>query len=100
MKKAILMIFLMGTILTACAPDNQFTSINNLTNDNQSTEIVEIPTVVVPTATMKEAVVQTQSQVTCTAVSEEKVELTQPSDWITGKAEGYSVTLIEYGDYQ
>ena len=41
-----------------------------------------------------------QSAVTCTAVSQEKIELNQEGDWITGVTERYSVTITEYGDYQ
>jgi hypothetical protein len=35
----------------------------------------------------------------CTAQSTEAVDLVQPGDWVSGP-EDYSVTLIEYGDFQ
>ena len=101
MKKYIITILLLGTILIACSSTDEQSTPNIESNNtlNQETNTSETP-VIKESPTLEQIEAQVSSSVTCTAVSEEKIELAQAGDWITGVTEGYSVTLIEYGDYQ
>lgn len=71
----------------------------------QSAAVSETPTptvtaVITPTNTMiVEDDGPRHSVATCRPLDTEEEDYTLASDWITG-AEDYSVTIIEYGDYQ
>jgi hypothetical protein len=80
-KRLITLIFLFSVVLSAC---------NGSIGASAADETQTPP----PTTTPVQVTAQ------CTAQSVEPVDYAQPGDWITGAAEGYAVTLVEYANFQ
>ncbi len=97
-KRATFLLVFIFIVLAGCtsgdntANDNSIVTNNNdttannntLANNNSSVDQVDSPNV----------------PAQCTAQTIKMEDVAQPGDWIKGATEGYSVTLVEYGDFQ
>lgn len=86
MKKShIYLLGLLALLLAACSGDNQAAP-------------SDIPSVSPNSTVPNQSIISSVAE--CTAQSQKLADIVEPDDHVTGVLEGYSVTLLEYGDYQ
>jgi hypothetical protein len=91
-KKYLLTLILLVTlVLSACGGGN---------NTAEDTEPILVQPEDEPTADLAGTGSTSNAPATCTAVSAPYEETVGEGDWVEGAEEGYTVTLVEYGDFQ
>ena len=100
-KLSLSVLLLLMLFLSACGGGNN--AADNAANNNEPAQEANSGiTVLEDTEIEPEAPASFEASgpATCTAESAEIPDLAEEGDWISGATEGYSVTMIEFGDFQ